>query len=152
MGLLVGFLYYGVSNSQVSVQDRTGALYFVLTTQVHIKKNTLAHKKNSQVSVPRLHRSTLFCADFFFVLTTQIFSAQASLRVFLEDRDLFLREHMAGAYRTSAYYWAKSLADTPLQLLNALLFSLLGYVLVRQVWSVRRTLLLHYSFFSTPLE
>ena len=92
MGLLVGFLYYDVDTSQVSVQDRTGALYFVLTTQ--------------------------------------IFSAQASLRVFLEERDLFLREHIAGAYSTGAYYWAKSLADTPLQLFNALLFSLLGYFLV----------------------
>ena len=90
----------------------------------------------------------------FFIITTQIFSAQASLRVFLEDRDLFLREHMAGAYRTSAYYWAKSLADTPLQLFNALLFSLLGYVLVRQkkkapcgvlYCSTILTLLLHLS-------
>ena len=34
MGLLVGFLFYGVDKTQVSVQDRTGALYFVLTTQI----------------------------------------------------------------------------------------------------------------------
>jgi hypothetical protein len=39
-----------------------------------------------------------------------------------KHRELFLREHIAGAYRPAAYYWAKSLADTPLQLLNALVF------------------------------
>jgi hypothetical protein len=32
------------------------------------------------------------------------------MRVFLEERELFLREHSAAAYRTSAYYAAKSLA------------------------------------------
>ena len=47
MGLLVGFLYYGVENSQVSVQDRTGALYFVLTTQVHKKKTPWHIKKKT---------------------------------------------------------------------------------------------------------
>lgn len=92
MGLIVGMLYTGVGLGQASVQDRTGALYFVLTTQ--------------------------------------IFSAQASMRMFLEERDLFLRERSAGAYRTSAYFWSKSIADTPLQLLFALMFSLLGYFLV----------------------
>uniref|UniRef100_A0A7S4UJF0 ABC transporter domain-containing protein n=1 Tax=Guillardia theta TaxID=55529 RepID=A0A7S4UJF0_GUITH len=92
MGLLVGFLYRGVQFTQASVQDRTGALYFVITTQ--------------------------------------IFSAQASMRIFLEERDLFFRERLAGAYRTSSYYWSKSLADTPLQLVCALVFSLLGYFLV----------------------
>lgn len=92
MGLIVGMLFYGVGMNQRSVQDRTGALYFVLTSQ--------------------------------------IFSAQASLRVFLEERDLFLRERIAGAYRTSAYFWSKSLADTPLQILFGLIFSLVGYYFV----------------------
>lgn len=55
---------------------------------------------------------------------------QASMRIFLEERDLFLRERIAGAYRTSAYFWSKSLADTPLQLLFALIFSLCGYYFV----------------------
>uniref|UniRef100_A0A7S1GRE1 ABC-2 type transporter transmembrane domain-containing protein n=1 Tax=Hemiselmis andersenii TaxID=464988 RepID=A0A7S1GRE1_HEMAN len=85
-------MFYGVGLNQRSVQDRTGALYFVLTTQ--------------------------------------IFSAQASMRVFLEERDLFLRERIAGTYRTSAYFWSKSIADTPLQLLFALIFSAMSYYFV----------------------
>mmetsp|Transcript_13634 Transcript_13634/g.21296 ORF Transcript_13634/g.21296 Transcript_13634/m.21296 type:complete len:423 (-) Transcript_13634:316-1584(-) len=92
MGLLLGIMYNKVDLTQTSVQDRTGALYFVLTTQ--------------------------------------IFSAQGSMRMFLEERDVFLRERLAGAYRTSAYFWSKSIADTPLQLIYAFIFSLLGYYLV----------------------
>lgn len=34
MALLVGYLYSGLGSDQASVQDRTGALYFVLTNQI----------------------------------------------------------------------------------------------------------------------
>ena len=47
--------------------------------------------------------------------------------MFLEERELFLRERLAGAYRTSAYFWSRSLAETPLHVAFALLFGLIGY-------------------------
>jgi hypothetical protein len=62
------------------------------------------------------------------------------MRVFLEERDLFLRERIAGAYRTSAYFWSKSIADTPLQLLFALIFSLMSYYFVGLQMSVGHVL------------
>jgi hypothetical protein len=34
MGAIVGLLFYAVGSNQRSVQDRTGALYFVLTSQI----------------------------------------------------------------------------------------------------------------------
>ena len=62
------------------------------------------------------------------------------MRVFLEERDLFLRERIAGAYRTSAYFWSKSIADTPLQLLFALIFSLMSYYFVGLQMSIGHVL------------
>ena len=66
----------------------------------------------------------------FFVLTNQAFSAQASLRVFLEERAVFEHERRRGAYRAWEYFATKSCAELPYQLGGALVFVALSYWLV----------------------
>ena len=63
----------------------------------------------------------------FFVLTNQAFSAQASLRVFLEERAVFEHERRRGAYRAWEYFVSKSCAALPVQLGGALVFVALSY-------------------------
>ena len=171
-------LFRNVGLGQASVQDRTGALYFVLTSQIFSAqvpilstgaeplRNRGARMCSARRAKPLHQHPSPLCVTAPMArpqrhrLTVLLVAPQASMRVFLEERDLFLRERLAvrpcaqtrfvraslrcvssrpcallalaccaltlclsatlgqGAYRTSAYFWSKSFADTPNQVLR----------------------------------
>ncbi|KAJ8601760.1 hypothetical protein CTAYLR_006762 [Chrysophaeum taylorii] len=65
----------------------------------------------------------------FFVLVNQGFSALSSIRVFLDERLVFLHESRRGAYGTLPYFIAKTLAEVPYQIAFATIFAGLAYFL-----------------------
>jgi len=92
MALLVGLVYLQVGLTPESVQNRFGAL--------------------------------------FFVITNQAFSTFASLNLFVGERDIFKRERASGTYRTSAYFFSKTLVETPLSIIFPLIFTLICYWMI----------------------
>eukprot|EP01103_Thecamoeba_quadrilineata_P010903 TRINITY_DN2481_c0_g1_i2.p1 TRINITY_DN2481_c0_g1~~TRINITY_DN2481_c0_g1_i2.p1 ORF type:complete len:542 (+),score=70.89 TRINITY_DN2481_c0_g1_i2:28-1653(+) len=66
----------------------------------------------------------------FFTITNQAFSQFASLNLFILERDIFKRERASGTYRTSAYYIAKTLVETPLSIFFPTLFTVVAYWMV----------------------
>jgi len=118
-------LFRNVGLGQASVQDRTGALYFVLTSQIFsaqvpilstgaeplrnrgarmcaARRAKPLYQHPSPLCVtgptarPQRHRLTvLVVALVLFGGMKRAGMPQASMRVFLEERDLFLRERLA---------------------------------------------------------
>jgi ABC-type multidrug transport system ATPase subunit len=69
-----------------------------------------------------------FC---FFLLSIQSFiSVVSSVLTFSEERAVFYRERLQGAYSVSAYFVSKTIIEVPMQFLLALLFTLPGYWMV----------------------
>lgn len=66
----------------------------------------------------------------FFSVAFLTFMSIAALPAFIEDRVLFVRERMNGAYRVGAYALAQTLVGIPFVLLIAVLFSGIAYFLV----------------------
>eukprot|EP00897_Mesotaenium_endlicherianum_P001005 jgi/Mesen1/10905/ME000095S10239 len=67
---------------------------------------------------------------FAFTLALFVFTATEGLPVFLDERQVFIRETSRGAYRASSYVVANALVFLPFLLLLALLFSGITYYLV----------------------
>ncbi|KAL1496592.1 hypothetical protein AB1Y20_014197 [Prymnesium parvum] len=66
----------------------------------------------------------------YFVLTNQIMTSISSLRTFIAERHIIAHEQRAGMYSLSAYFLARTAAESYVQLLCALLFGGLAYALV----------------------
>jgi ABC-type multidrug transport system permease subunit len=66
----------------------------------------------------------------FFMATNQAFGMLGSLNVFLEERNLVNRERAGGAYRTSAYFMAKTFVEAPFFLLFPLIFATIAYWMI----------------------
>ncbi|KAL6050551.1 ABC transporter domain-containing protein [Balamuthia mandrillaris] len=66
----------------------------------------------------------------FFSVAFLTFMSIAALPAFIEDRLLFVRERMNGAYRVGAYALAHTIVGLPFILLIALLFSLISYFMI----------------------
>ena len=67
---------------------------------------------------------------FFVVINQGIFSALAVINTFPSERLLVLRERASGTYQVSAYFMAKNVADTILQLPGPIIFSCIVYWMV----------------------
>eukprot|EP00741_Cyanophora_paradoxa_P023432 tig00021582_g22636.t1 len=63
----------------------------------------------------------------FFVIPNQAFGAMASLTLFLQERELFVRETAAGAYRPSTFFMAKSLTEVPQRVIFPFIFGTILY-------------------------
>jgi len=58
----------------------------------------------------------------FFIITQQAFgSIQGALASFSHERPLFLRERQSNSYQTGPYYWGRSLAELPFDLIYPIL-------------------------------
>jgi len=106
-------LFRNVGLGQASVQDRTGALYFVLTSQIFSAqvpilstgaeplRNRGARMCSARRAKPLYQHPSPLCVTAPMArpqrhrLTVLLVAPQASMRVFLEERDLFLRERLA---------------------------------------------------------
>lgn len=69
-------------------------------------------------------------ALFFTVINQGVFAALSVINSFPSERLLILRERAAGTYHVSAYFLAKNLVDTAIQLLGPILFSIIVYFMV----------------------
>lgn len=67
---------------------------------------------------------------FFCVINQGIFASLETINSFPSERALALRERAAGTYNVSAYFMAKTVADTLFQLLPPIVFSAIVYHLV----------------------
>jgi len=67
----------------------------------------------------------------FFLLCLLSFSAMSSLDTFFHERSLFVREKAQGAYRTSAYFLAKTLCDIiPMRVVPPIILGTITYWMV----------------------
>jgi ATP-binding cassette subfamily G (WHITE) protein 2 len=67
---------------------------------------------------------------FFIVINQGVFAALSVINSFPSERLLILRERAAGTYQVSAYFCAKNIADTILQLPGPIVFSSIVYFMV----------------------
>ena len=67
MAIVIGYLYSGLGSSQRSVQDRAGALYFVLTNQVMSSSASLRTFIAEREIVAHERRAGLFSTRAYFV-------------------------------------------------------------------------------------
>ena len=67
---------------------------------------------------------------FFLVINQGIFSALSVINSFPSERLLVLRERAAGTYQVSAYFMAKNVVDTIIQLPGPILFSCIVYWMI----------------------
>jgi len=80
---------------------------------------------NGQGSVQKRQAVLFFC-----VINQGIFASLETINSFPSERALALRERAAGTYYVSAYFMAKTVADTLFQLLPPIVFSSIVYHLV----------------------
>lgn len=67
----------------------------------------------------------------FFITTNLLFGSISSLELFVQERDIFLREHVSGYYRVIAYFLAKMLADLiPVRTVAPIVFCSVTYWMV----------------------
>ncbi|RWS21850.1 protein white-like isoform X2, partial [Leptotrombidium deliense] len=69
-------------------------------------------------------------ALFFLVVTLLYQLVFVELRMFFEEIDLVYREFDSNLYTVTAYFWAYSMAAMPAQLLSAIQFSVIFYLVV----------------------
>ena len=82
LGFLVGILYFDVDNNQAGIQDRQGALFFVIV---------------NQGSIPHLSTYSM-CSPFIsYSAVTSMFGI---LVTFPAERQVYIREHSDHAYST----------------------------------------------------
>lgn len=67
---------------------------------------------------------------FAFTLALFIFTSTEALPVFLNERQIFIRETSRGAYRVSAYVMAQALVILPFMFCLAVLFASISYFMV----------------------
>eukprot|EP00123_Amoebidium_parasiticum_P015471 comp22988_c0_seq1/m.36596 comp22988_c0_seq1/g.36596 ORF comp22988_c0_seq1/g.36596 comp22988_c0_seq1/m.36596 type:complete len:647 (-) comp22988_c0_seq1:242-2182(-) len=90
LAFITGFVFWQFGDDQNSIQNRTGALFFITLNQSF----------------------------------GPMFSA---MLLFHNEKPIFLRERAAGAYRVSAYYLAKSFAETPVEIFFPIIFGTITY-------------------------
>ena len=66
-------------------------------------------------------------ALFFILLTVGFGGMNSSLTTFSMERPIFIRERMSNSYSTSAYFWGRSFATFPFELLFPLLTVVIAY-------------------------
>lgn len=66
-------------------------------------------------------------ALFFFTMVNVFGGVFANLTSFNSERSIFVRERMNNTYTTSAYFWGKSSATFPVELLAPFLFLIVAY-------------------------
>jgi len=66
----------------------------------------------------------------FFVLINVAFSTLASIRLFIEERDIFAQEKNSNMYRTSAYFLSKCVAEFPLLTVLQVIFAAITFWMV----------------------
>lgn len=67
---------------------------------------------------------------FGFLLALFIFTSTEALPVFLNERQIFIRETSRGAYRVSAYVLSQALVILPFLFVLAMIFSCVSYFMV----------------------
>lgn len=82
---------------------------------------------NGQGSVEKRQAVLFFC-----VINQGIFASLETINSFPSERALALRERAAGTYNVSAYFMAKTVADTVFQLLPPIVFSAIVYHVGRE--------------------
>ncbi|KAI8846854.1 P-loop containing nucleoside triphosphate hydrolase protein [Chytridium lagenaria] len=80
---------------------------------------------NTQSSIVRRQPVLFFC-----VVNQGVFGSLTMINSFPSERLLVLRERAAGTYRVSAYFLAKNLSETAIQLISPVLFSIVVYPMV----------------------
>jgi len=93
LALLVGLLYLRVGDDQASIQDREGALFFIVVNQA-------------------------------------MASIMGTIVTFPAERQVFIREHVTGAYSTFAYYLSKAISDLPIYFIYPFFFATVTYWMV----------------------
>lgn len=69
-------------------------------------------------------------ALFFFVVFWSFFSIFSALFTFPAERAVLFKDRASGAYRLSAYYFAKTTVETPADAVYPLLFSIFVYYII----------------------
>eukprot|EP00850_Spirogloea_muscicola_P005525 SM000025S08420 [mRNA] locus=s25:636056:639886:- [translate_table: standard] len=67
---------------------------------------------------------------FAFTLALLLFTSTEALPIFLQERQIFIRETSRGAYRTSSYVIANAVVFLPFLFMLALIFSCVSYFMV----------------------
>eukprot|EP00850_Spirogloea_muscicola_P005776 SM000027S09557 [mRNA] locus=s27:59882:62437:+ [translate_table: standard] len=72
---------------------------------------------------------------FAFTLALLLFTSTEALPIFLQERQIFIRETSRGAYRTSSYVIANAAVFLPFLFMLALVFSCVSYFMVGLVYN-----------------
>ncbi len=67
---------------------------------------------------------------FFIVMNAGFSYVFASVNLFNFERPIFIRERLSNTYDTSAYFWGRSLAVLPVEIITPLLFLTICYFVV----------------------
>merc|ERR1711991_1285580 len=63
----------------------------------------------------------------FFIMINGAFALSMATAAFIEERLLVNRERVSGVYSAGPYYWARVMVDSPLQILQIVLYSTVMY-------------------------
>ena len=108
MALLVGLIFRALKATQQSIQDRTGALFFI---SVNMTMTAMFPPP-----FPRTNRTSLVPP---LVLTGHVASLTSRFSVlssFGNERTVFERERSVGMYSTLTYFWSKILVELPMNI------------------------------------
>jgi ATP-binding cassette subfamily G (WHITE) protein 2 len=68
---------------------------------------------------------------FFFIVTNQSFGSLGAVRLFIQQRALFIHENASGYYRVSAFFISKAVTDLiPLRFIPNVVFALITYFMI----------------------
>jgi len=117
----VGTYFFGVGDTVLSIKDRSGALFFVMTGQIISPALTLilTCRHGRSLGWAAVGR-TLTVADTFLVSRDTV----------PMERSVFMREQDNHMYRIHTYYGAKVVSDLPFQIVLAMSFAGIVYWMV----------------------
>lgn len=151
MALICGLLYLRLGYNQSNIQDRAGAVFFVLTfmgfngitgvlgacTFLRSGRLFLLCVYSGRMPLLLYHRCRRRCgggywrfARIFLVAILIRWYPGVCICVVPAEKLILIRERAAGSYRVSAYVLGKMLAELPLDLFFPILFAAIAYYMI----------------------
>ena len=120
MAIISGIIFYQLGHDQRSIQDRTGALFFMVMSQVRaplLPRDIAWASASSRRTCPSGSLGT-----------AQVMSSTMSVVLtFPLERRLLVREQHSGMYKIWTYYIGRTSTDIALNFVFPLLFALIAY-------------------------
>ena len=114
--LMVGLIFLRIGkNTLRSIQDRLGALFFILI-------NLGMGKKKKKKKLFFYFYFLIFIFLFIFLFFLFLGSIQALITTFALERPIFLKEYMGNQYSVTSYFFSNVFVLVPVSLVSPLLY------------------------------